>query len=343
MPGGRRPRWVARAAAVLAMGLGVAACGHGPPSPVPATSPAASPSATEATVKVASSGRATAPLTGLPVRSAADAARPAVALVVSGVTPRGLTAADVVFEEMTTPVRYIAVFQSRQASAVGPITSTQPTDREALAVLHPLVGYQGAAAPFFIKLLDKSKVHDAGFAHFPGAYKATSAGLTASTSALARAVHGDAAPPPLFSYRGLGAGAAAGTSASALRSVGVSIPGHGTQDWAFDSRADRWVLTSGGPRVEVANLVIQTVSYKQVGVGRRTGLTVSSAQVIGAGRAEVLSSGAGRGYAAMGTWSKPRSGDVTNYFGPGGSLVEFQPGPTWVILAPRGTQVSSSR
>ena len=95
--------------------------------------------------------------------------------------------------------------------------------------------------------------------------------------------------------------------------------------------------------MSVANLVVQFVSYRRVGVGRRTGVTVTSAEVVGTGRAEVFSSVAGRAAAAVGTWSKPRSGDVTNYFDSGGSLMNFQPGPTWVILAPRATQVRSSK
>ena len=66
-----------------------------------------------------------APLTGLTV-TAATAQRPAVAVAVAGSDPVGLGSADLVFEEMTSPVRYLAVFQSAQARQVGPVTSTRP-------------------------------------------------------------------------------------------------------------------------------------------------------------------------------------------------------------------------
>jgi hypothetical protein len=128
-------------------------------------------------------------------------------------------------------------------------------------------------------------------------------------------------------------------------SVRLTIPGYGTEAWAFDAHTDRWVLDSGGPRVAVANLVVQTVSYKQVFESRRQGVMVASARVTGSGRATVFSGTAGGGSggtAASGTWSKPSMKDVTNYLGANGLPMAFVPGPTWVVLAPAGTQVTAS-
>ena len=332
---------VAGFAAVLA----VAACSAGPANPLaPATgssrsgTPAPGHKASEA-----SKAGPPAPLTGLPVASAADAAKPAVALVVAGPAPGGLGSADVVFEEITTPtVRYIAVFQSKQASGVGPITSTRPVDGQAVSVLHPLIGYDGGTASS-IRTLDRTKVTDVSYANHPSLYASTGAGLTASTQPMLTAVRGSGAPPQLFTYRGqagAGTNALAGTGMSRPHSVRLSIPGATPQIWSFDARADRWVLTSGGPRVEAANLVVQTVSYKLSGHGR---LTAPGARAIGSGKCEVFSGsapGGSGGTAANGTWSKPNRGDVTNYFDTAGSPMGFLPGPTWVILVPQGTQTS---
>lgn len=250
----------------------------------------------------------------------------------------------------TSPVRYIAVYQSRLATAAGPITTTQPADREVLSVLHPLISYDGAALPYFIKLLDKAKtkVTDASYAHDPSSYRVTPQGMTASPQAILHAVSGDTAPPQLFEYRGAASGASTLASAGVSRpsSVRVTIPAERTRKWSFSAHADRWTLTSGGPKVRVANLVVQRVSYKQITVNRRQAITVSNARVTGSGGAEVFSgsaSGGGGGTAASGTWSKPHAASVTNYFDSGGSPMAFQPGPTWVILAPPGTQVSTSR
>lgn len=347
MPGGHPSRPARRALALAAAGLAVTACSQQLPGPANSTTPSSAPGSASASAHADSAARPAAPLTGLPEASAAQAAKPAVALVVAGPAPQGLGSADVVFEEMTTPVRYIAVYQSRQSAAVGPVTSTQPTDGQVLSVLHPVIGYDGAATPFFFKVLAKTKVNDAGYLGHPALYTSAAGGLTATPASLAQAFPGDGAPPPLFSYRGSGTGTAnlATTGVSRPSSVTVTVPGAGTQLWTFDSRADRWGLSSGGPSVQAANLVIEKVPYRVITISRRRGVFVSSARVIGTGWAEVFSGkepGGSGGTAATGSWSKPNIGDVTNYFDAGGSLMAFQPGPTWVILAPDGTQVQAS-
>jgi hypothetical protein len=330
-----------------AAGLAVAACSQGASNPVrsgdvspPAgtSAPSASPGGAAATS--GSSPAPTAPLTGLPATSASAAARPAVALVLAGPNPQGLTSADVVFEQIASPVRYIAAYQSRLVTSAGPITTTQPTDRGVLAVLHPLIGYDGAAAGYFVKLLDKTKLKDVSYARYPSGYTLTPHGLTASVQAILHAASGDTAPPPLFRYQGAASGASKLAVSDMWRptSARVVLPGGGIQEWSYSSRANRWLLASGGPKVQVTNLVVQTVPYRQIGVNRHHGIVVPTAQVTGSGRVEVFSAGT----AASGTWSKPHVRDVTNYFDSSGSPMAFQPGPTWVVLAPPGTQVSTS-
>jgi Protein of unknown function (DUF3048) C-terminal domain len=349
MPRSHSPQICTVAAVLLTAGLSLAACSRainpmgtgGSSSPVPA-SPRVSSSASAGTAS-----RPLAPLTGLPTASVAAAGRPAVALDLAGPDPSGLASADVVFQEFSSPVRYVAVFQSEQATA-GPVTGTQPADKQALSVIHPLLGYNGAAAPSFITSLHKSKVvKDAGYAGHPSLYMTGTQGISASTKAITNAITGQAAPPPLFRYRGASSGAdtLAATGVSRPTSAHVTIPGYGTEYWAFSPQHDSWELTRGGPRVRVANVVVQTVSYKSIGINRRAGLSAQVAQVIGSGRAEVLSGGAtggNGGTAASGIWSKPHINDVTIYLQTSGSLMAFQPGPTWIILAPPGTNVSTS-
>jgi hypothetical protein len=347
MPHGRPTRQLHLATAALAVvaGCTVAACSS-VPNPVgnggsPTGSPSASPTSSAGTV-----AQPTAPLTDLPA-SASAAAKPAVAVDLGGANPSGLGSADVVFQEFSAPVRYVAVFQSRQADA-GPVTSTQPSDEQILTVLHPLLGYDGAAAPYFITNLDKSKtIKDAGASGHPSFYTSGAQGVTASTSAIVNGISGATAPPPLFPYRGADSGASTLATAGLSRPTGVqiTIPGNGTENWSFDQQADRWKLTSGGPSVEVANLVVQMVSYKTIGVNAKAGISTQSAEVTGTGKAEVLSAsaaGGSGGTAASGTWSKPHLGSVTNYLDSSGTQMYFQPGSTWVILAPPGTRVATS-
>lgn len=329
---------------VAGLTVAVAGCSQVPNPVGPGAGSPSSPSPSSSTsASAVSSSHPLAPLTGMPAASAASAGKPAVALMVSGTSPQGLSSADVVYEEITSPVRYIAIYQSSQSATVGPITSTNPTDRETLAVLHPLVGYDGSAAPYFVRLLDSTKIIDAGYTTHASLYATSAAGVTTTAQAISGAVRGTA-PPAIFQYRGADTGSStlASTGVSRPSSVTLTIPGLGTQDWSFDASTDRWVLKSGGPSVQVANLVIQDVSYKTVHVNPRHGIVVAAASVTGTGRAEVFSgsiSGGSGGTAASGTWSKPHTTSLTNYFDSSGSPMAFLPGPTWVILAPPGTRV----
>ena len=284
-----------------------------------------------------------APLTGLAV-TAAVAQRPAVAVAVAGPDPVGLGSADLVFEEMSSPVRYLAVFQSAEASAVGPVTSTRPTDGQALSVLHPLTGYDGGTSSF-ISVLDATKIVDAGYAGHASLYSAGIGGLTVSTAALAAAGRSDGPPPGLFSYRAPGAPLASAEETHPT-SVRVDVPGQPAQRWDFDARSGRWVETAGGPRVSVANLIVQIVSFKTVYLSRKYGQTTQSARVIGTGQATVFSGaaagGGSGGTAAAGTWVKPGLAAVTNYFDAAHVPMDFAPGPTWIVLAPAGTRISQA-
>lgn len=344
-----------RGAAVVlaaAAGLAIGGCGGGPadlmtPAAQRATTPAASGPGSSASPGASASSGPLAPLTGLPVTGARAAGRPAVALPLSGGRLRGLGSADVVFVEMTSPLRYIAVFQSRDDGTVGPVGQTRPTDAQVLSVLHPLTGYDGGT-PSFVRVLDQTQVVDVGSAGDPSLYRAGAAGPTVSTSEVRRAARGTA-PPQLFTYQGSGVGEEAGfasTGAWRASSLRITAPGQPAQAWAFGGRSHRWRLVSGGPAVQVTNIVVQKVPYKTVFLSRKYGLTTTSARVIGSGSALMLSetgpAGASAGAAVKGTWSKPGIRDVTNYLDASGRPVGFQRGTTWVILAPPGTQISTA-
>jgi hypothetical protein len=240
------------------------------------------------------------------------------------------------------------VFQSREDPSVGPVTGTRPTDGQVLSVLHPLIGYEGGTVPF-IRVLDQTNVVDVGYARHPSLYHSGTTGPTVSTSQVEVAAHGSA-PPPLFTYRGsaLGSQAQFATAGSWRVSwLRIEAPGLGTQQWVFSPRSGRWTDLAGGPRVQAANVIVQTVRYKDVNLSARLGIRVRSARVIGAGRALVLSGTPGAaghtGVAVHAAWSKPGSQQVTNYLDARGTPVGLQPGPTWVILAPAGTQISTGR
>jgi hypothetical protein len=328
----------------------MAGCGAGPadlmqPTAQHATnsgsaggSPAATPSPAHNTPM--------APLTGLPAASPRAAGRPAVAVPLSGDQLQGLSEADVVFEEMTSPLRYIALFQSRDASSVGPVTGTRPTDAQALSVLHPLDAYNGGT-PSFIRVLDKTQVVDLGYASHPSLYHARAGGLTVSTSQVRQSARATA-PTQMLTYQGTGVGGEpsfASTGTWPTSSLKITAPGQGTQTWTFGARSHGWRLVSGGPSVQADNIVVQKVPYKTVFLSRKYGLTTTSARVIGSGSALMLSEtgpDGSTGTAVKGTWSKPGIHDVTNYFDANSRPIGFQGGTTWVVLAPPGTQISTA-
>jgi hypothetical protein len=283
-----------------------------------------------------------APLTGLTV-SSATAQRPAVAVAVADSSPVGLGTADLVLEEMVSPIHFLAVFQSAQTSRVGPVAATRPMDGQALSVLHPVTGYDGGTNSF-VSVLDATKIVDGGYAGHASAYASGPDGLTVSTAALASAGGSDGPPPELLPYRTAGASLAS-TGESHPTSARITIPGQVTQQWNFDTRTGRWVETAGGPRVSVANLIVQIVSFKTVYLSRKYGEATQSAGVIGTGQATVFSGatpGVGGGTAAAGSWHKPGLAGLTNYFDAAHLPMSFGPGPTWIILAPVGSSTSQS-
>jgi hypothetical protein len=227
---------------------------------------------------------------------------------------------------------------------VGPLTSTQPTDGQALSVLRALFGYDGGT-PVFTKELGHTQVTNLGMTTHRSLYSTAGPGVSASTRTVQRAVRGSGAPPQIFYFRGEGPQSSGLATAHLSRpsAAKVTIPGYGTEAWSYDSKTGLWALTGGGPKVQVANVVVQMVPYKQAVVSHRAGTTVPSARLIGKGTVEVLSGRAGgSGVAAPGTWSKPHLNQLTNYIDGNGYPMAFQPGPTWVIFAPKGTKVSTS-
>lgn len=347
-----RGAWIKGVTALFscAVAAALAGCSAGPGSSSgsAASASTATPGGTSAartsTRAVASTGPAgaVAPLTGLAVPSAV-AQRPAVAVAVAGSDPAGLSSADLVFEEITSPVRYLAVFASNEASTVGPVTSTRPADGQTLSVLHPLTSYDGGTSGF-ISVLDATKIVDDGYAGHESLYSSGSGGLTVSTAALAAAGRSDGPPPALFSYRSPGSPLASARETHPA-SVRVDVPGQPHEQWTFEARSDRWVQTAGGPRVSVANLIIQIVPFKSVYLSHRYGETTQSALVIGRGQATVFSGtapGGTGGTAAVGSWAKPGLAAVTNYLDAADVPLDFTPGPTWIVLAPAGIRISQA-
>lgn len=143
----------------------LAACGgpaaKHPSAPTTSTTTSTSPTTTSTTVP-----GAVAPLTGLPV-SPSIAQRPAVIVKIDNdraAPPQsGLDQADVVYEEVVEGgiTRYLSIFQSQDASPVGPVRSVRGTDSDIVRPIGGLFAYSGGT-PQYVSLIDSSGVKDVG-------------------------------------------------------------------------------------------------------------------------------------------------------------------------------------
>jgi hypothetical protein len=309
------------------------ACGGGstvslqPASPVPSS---AAPTAAAAAPVTAAP---TAPLTAQ-ATTAAIAKRPAVVVSVRLSTAVGLDRADLVFQEYETPsvLRAVAVFQSQDATAVGPVTGVRPLDPALLPILRPLYANTGGASGTE-ELLAKAKVSQVTSS---SVFTSSSAGVTTSTAGvLAATPAGSQAPPAVLTHASSGEAFTTSMARSA-RSLTITAPGSASETWTYSASTRRWTR-AGSPSVAVSNLVVQTVEYKTVRL-RDPDRDAQSARVLGQGSCSAFS---GATYTPC-SWNKRSATAVTNYVDHASVPLRFAAGPTWVVLAPAGTtQVAS--
>jgi hypothetical protein len=262
---------------------------------------------------------------------AAAVGRSAVAVAVAGPNPEGLDRADVVIEEISSPVRWLAVYHSQDADSVGPVVATRPTDLMLLSVLRPAYAFRGgtngmveqAQASALLAVNSESKT---------SVVSTSGSNQFASTAKVRAAVSAPGARPMLVYGEGPYAGA------KAARQIVITMKGGPSQTWAFDPGPKVWRRTAGGPEVAAANLIVQVVPYKTIQLGRRDGQYVPSARVFGTGAATV----APGPLAVPGTWTKPGLPQQTNYVDSASVPVRLVPGTSWVVLAPAGSTVAVS-
>ncbi|MQA82583.1 MAG: DUF3048 domain-containing protein [Streptosporangiales bacterium] len=335
----RRLAGVTAVAAVAVLASGCAAAGGGERE-TPATplwsSASASPSATAS----AEPDGPVAPLTGLAV-DADVAERPAVAVAVADraghAAPRGLSAADLVYEEYdgTRSRHLVAVFQSKDARRVGPVDMTRPVDVKLLPVLRAAYAYAGGPTGF-VSQVTSAGIAAVSAADRPSAFRGSGSSTETSTTRVLRVVDGDVGPPPgVLGFADPGDPLAEETERASR--VRVAVPGQRDQVWTYDTAGSRWRRTGGdGVEVSVANLIVQRTPYKTV-VNKHVG-SVESALAVGRGSCVALS----RGQTASCTWSRPGRERQTNYSDSTAAPLGLQPGSTWVLLIPPGTTVTTS-
>jgi len=329
------------AAACAALVFLVAACGGGKKKAAPTT-----------TTAIPTTTTTTAPplaiLTGVPIGDKANLSRPVLVVKVENAPDArpqsGIDKADVVFEEVFEGgiVRFMCVFQSQDAHEVGPVRSVRPVDPDIVSPFGGLFAYSGGTKQF-VAMIEHAPVRLVGYDQFSGGYflkpgRAAPHNLYTTTQKLyTKAKSTDKVPPPLFTF-----GTPTGTAAVHAT---VVMSGQTVVDWDWDAAAKRWKrttnhtahVTADGAQLAFSNVVVQFVHYANTSARDPAGNPVPVADVIGTGQATILSGGT----SVNATWTKKTPTDVTTYTDAQGLPINFTPGPTWIMLAPVGAQITT--
>lgn len=280
-------------------------------------------------------------LTGAPIPDERNLKRPALSVKIDNAPQArpqsGLDQADVVYEEVVEGgvVRFMAVFQSRDAELIGPVRSVRPVDVELVTPLEGLFAYSGGA-PQFERMIKRAPVRLVGADQVGDLYdrrkgKRAPHNLYTSTASLwEKAKDSDDPPPSLFTY-GVPTGAAASHATVVMGPLTTAA-------WDWDPALKLWLRTTNGtkhvveegPQLGFANVIVQYVRYSNTSSKDAAGFAVPTAEVLGRGEALVLAGGT----QVRATWSKKTVGDVTTFTDATGVPVQLAPGATWVMLAP---------
>lgn len=320
----------------LVLGVSLAACSAGPKPDVVVTRSAAPPTAIASSAAPAPFGMAA--LTGAAATSDSMAKRPALAVAITiakgAPAPVGLDKADVIIEEIgaTNQHRLVAIYQSQDATKIGPIGEARPMDTRLLAQLHPVIANNGEPPQFAKSVGNVKNAINHSYDTDAAAYTKEGAALYTSTAAQYKGVTGTA-PPELFLRR---------TDTLRMVTEGdkpttkitVTVPGEAPVVWTDDVSKRAFVRTS--PSITAANLVIMKMPYRTEKISKKSSATVRTAEVTGNGECVVATDG----FAAPCTWKRDGAAKFTLLLDSKGYPARLSAGNTWIMYVPPGSNIS---
>jgi Protein of unknown function (DUF3048) C-terminal domain/Protein of unknown function (DUF3048) N-terminal domain len=289
----------------------------------------------------------TCPLTGTPRPPGPSPSAPALAVKVDDrnipivqAQLRGLSSADLVFEEPIEPIgkgatRLVAVFNCSFPSTVGLVRGPRPTDPDLLAELgKPLFSF--GKDDKLTHGIDLSGVVNVGEGIDPTGYSRTLVtdapnNLLAKPALLLAA--GTSSPPTaVFRY-------SARPPPGQARGLTVQIP-LGNVLWQYDSGAGVYLRSFGdqpnvsdGNPISAANVIVQSVPIHNVRIGDQK---LVRAETVGQGDAIVYRNG----WEIPGTWSRLTRQRPPVFRDSTGAEIAMAPGITWIELVPAGSSTT---
>jgi Protein of unknown function (DUF3048) N-terminal domain/Protein of unknown function (DUF3048) C-terminal domain len=363
VPGRRRtgPDWrrtvtpVRAALALVGTGCLLAGCASGGVGDAAKKLRHTPPTSTSPPPTTSASGP-TCPLTGTRAPHGAVPERSALAVKVDNYpTARpqtGLTAADIVFEEPVEGgiTRYVAVFQCRGASMVGPVRSARNIDIGILGEFgHPLLVHVGGIQPVIDDIVS-SPIEDfelgdytTSLVQHPPGRVAPYDTYTSTTGVWQLRTTATQPPQQVFSYsRTVPAG-------TPVQSISIPFSFYSPVVWKYDT-ADRTFLRyyhttpdtlANGVQNAAANVVVQFVNvfYGPWLENTDGGLEVQANLATNAsGEAIVFRDGV----EIQGRWSRASLSQPTSFTTTSGQPIAMQPGTTWVELVPTTVSVTTT-
>ena len=289
------------------------------------------------------------PLTGMPATDATKLRRPAVAVKIdnsAAARPQaGIDRADVIYEEFTEGItRFVVVFQSSDASQVGPVRSVRPGDPDIVKSFGGPLVFSGGSAPVLAVVRsaaitqvtenDKETLKRRSGKRAPH-------NLYTTTDAMFRKTGAGAAPPALSPFLAPGAkSTAAGGTAVTTLSLSAAPGVSAKYDW--DAGASVWKrstdgrphMLEGDAQISPRNVIVQYTPYATFAPDPK----VRYPEVVGSGDAVVFVGNT----QVRAKWTKSAPGAMTTFADSAGRPIPLAPGQTWVHLQTPGAAVTAS-
>lgn len=269
--------------------------------------------------------------------------RPALAVKVENLAAArpqaGLNDADVVYEEPVEGgiTRFIAIYQCRDATRIGPIRSARLVDADILRQFgSPVFAFAGGV-PAVLSAVEEAGAISIAFGTDSEFFqedpnRSEPHHVFSSTAALYRGASGDP-PDPVFSFD-----PDRPTSEKRARLIHLDFSPFSNVFWKFSPKNRVWLRShddephtlEDGSKVAAVNVIVQVVEVRPSQIVDAAGNPSPEIDAVGSGKAFVFRNGR----VIEGQWVRESDDDVTEFRDASGDEIPLAPGLTWIELFP---------